>query len=93
MRGTKGIDFEEYTLSDGAKMLGEAYAFGSKAHEECPIAKFEMGELNKIIYATQCNPPVIAHRTLTPLPVHNCEHCKGKTESDYIFDPDNYIKV
>lgn len=70
--------------------FGEGYARGNDAYEKCPRAKYEMNELNKIIYAQQTN--VFANETTEPYPFHDCKYCKGRTESAYIYKLKDYGK-
>lgn len=44
------MNLDEGTLEEKAKLLGKAYAFGSKAFEEDEAAKLEIASINKQIY-------------------------------------------
>lgn len=60
-------------------ILGDAYAIGNKAYEECKMARFEIGQLNQIIYEQQCG--IISRKYMGKIPlckVEGCRYCKNK---------------
>lgn len=63
--------------------ISEAYTYGSIAYEKCPVAKFQIQEINKIINARF---GILLKENKNLFPVHNCEFCHN------IIDDIRYIK-
>lgn len=66
---------KQQILAEKARFLGECYITGDTAYKECPMARYEINELNKIIY-TFGNNPVYANETVELPPEHFCKYCQ-----------------
>ena len=58
-----------------AESIGRAYSDGDTAYKECPRAKWEIQEINKIIYAQAGF--LGLKETTEPFPEHDCKWCVG----------------
>lgn len=74
-----------------ARTIGEAYAEGNKAYDECPVSKWEIDKLNIEMYIFAVKDEdgkdyfkkcLKDYLDTVPKPTHNCNWCNRITSSE-----------